>query len=79
MTPTVTVTGTTRDRIRRLKSAPGEKDDQVIRKLLALLPDGDEEGRYTDAFLSGLFSSRLDVKHGRLLGHAKVKARLNLR
>ena len=78
MTPTVTVSVATRERIRRLKSGPREKYDEVIRKLLALLPDGDEEGRYTDAFLIGLLNSRFDIKRGRLVSLAEVKRRLNL-
>jgi hypothetical protein len=78
MPPTLTVSVTTRARIRRLKSGPREKDDEVIRRLLALLPDGDEEGRYTDAFLIGLLNSRFDIRRGRLVSLAEVKGRLGL-
>ena len=50
----------------------------MITKLLSLVPEGDEEGRYTNAFRVGLLQARLDVKEGRVLSHEEVKRRLGL-
>jgi len=45
---------------------------------MALVPEGDEEGRYTEAFRLGLLQARLDVKEGRIVTHKEVKRRLGL-
>jgi len=78
MAPTIQLSDATRARIQRLKSSPRETYDEIIRKLLALIPDGDEEGRYTGAFRIGLLDARLDIKEGRLTDYAEVKKRLGL-
>jgi hypothetical protein len=49
-----------------------------MRKLIALIPEGDEEGQFTEAFRVGLLNARLDVRRGRLTDHAKVRRQLGL-
>lgn len=56
-----------------------KRDDEFLNHLLALVPEGDDEGRYTDAFRVGLLNARLDVRRGRVTNHSKVKRQLNLR
>ena len=78
MITTIQVTPETRERLAALKSSPRETYDELLNKLLALVPCGDDEGAYTDAFRMGLLNARLDIKAGRLTDHAQVKKRLGL-
>jgi hypothetical protein len=78
MITTIQVTPATRDRLAALKSSPRETYDELLNKLLALVPRGDDEGVYTDAFRMGLLSARLDIRSGRVTEHEKIKKRLGL-
>ena len=62
----------------RLKSRPRETYDELLRKLIALVPEGDDEGPYTQAFRIGLLDARLDVKEGRVIPLREAKKRLGL-
>jgi len=75
---TIQVSEKTRERLARLKSSPRETYDELLGKLLTLIPEGDEEGRYTESFRVGLLNARLDIKEGRLTDHREVKKRLGL-
>ena len=75
---TIQITSATRQKLARLKSSSGETYDDLINKLLSLVPEGDEEGRYTRAFQVGLLQARLDVREGRVLTHKNVKRRSGL-
>ena len=78
MATTIQVREATRDKLSRLKSSPRESYDELLNRLLALVPEGDEEGPYTEAFRVGLLNARLDIRAGKLTDHAKVKRRLGL-
>jgi hypothetical protein len=78
MITTIQVTAATRERLAALKSSPRETYDELLNKLLTLIPRGDDEGRYRDAFRMGLLNARLDIKAGRVTDHAQVKKRLGL-
>jgi hypothetical protein len=78
MITTIQVSPTTRERLAALKSSPRETYDDLLNKLLALVPRGDEEGEYSDAFRVGLLAARLDVREGRLFDHGQTKSRLGL-
>jgi len=78
MITTIQVTPETRDRLAALKSTSRETYDELLNKLLALVPQGDDEGRYSDAFRMGLLSARLDIRAGRLTDHEQVKKRFGL-
>src|SRR5437660_11941263 len=75
---TIQIAPATRQKLAQLKSSSGEPYDGLINKLLSLVPEGDEEGRYTHAFRAGLLQARLDVTAGRVLPHEAVKRRLGL-
>ncbi len=77
-TTTIQVSESTRDRLALLKSDSRETYDDLLRKLMELIPEGDEEGQFTEAFRVGLLNARLDVRRGRLTDHAKVKKQLGL-
>lgn len=73
---TIQLDAATRDRLAKLKG--NETYDGLLNKLLALVPDGDEEGLYTDSFRMGLLQAQLDIKEGRLVPHAEVRRRFGL-
>ncbi len=75
---TIQIRQATRAKLARLKSSRRETYDELLNKLLALVPEGDEEGRYTQAFRVGLLEARLDIKEGRVVAHEDVKKRLGL-
>jgi len=78
MATTIQLSSETRKRLARLKSGRRETYDEVLNKLLALVPEGDEEGPYTQAFRVGLLNARLDLKGGRVIEHERVKKQLGL-
>jgi hypothetical protein len=75
---TIQVTPKTRERLAALKSSPRETYDELLNKLLTLVPRGDDEGSYSDAFRMGLLNARFDIRSGRLTDHDEVKKRLGL-
>ncbi len=75
---TIQINSTTREKLAKLKSSSRETYDELINKLLALVPEGDEEGTYSHAFRLGLLQARLDIKEGRVLSHDELKRRLGL-
>ena len=78
MATTIQVSEETRERLARLKASPRETYDELLTKLLTLIPEGDDEGRFTPAFRVGLLNARLDIKEGKLTDHREVKKRLGL-
>ena len=75
---TIQLSPETRERLSRLKQSPRETYDELLNKLLDLVPSGDEEGVYREAFRVGLLNARLDLRAGRTLPHDELKRRLNL-
>ncbi|MGP8071997.1 MAG: hypothetical protein ACLPZM_02575 [Thermoplasmata archaeon] len=78
MITTIQVRPATRERLAALKSSPRETYDELLNKLLALVPQGDDEGSYSDAFRMGLLNARLDIRSGRVVEHEQIKKRLGL-
>ena len=78
MITTIQVTPATRQRLAALKGTPRETYDELLNKLLDLVPTGDEEGAYRGAFRIGLLNARLDIRAGRTIGHNELKRRLSL-
>lgn len=77
-TTSIQVDTDTRDLLASLKEHPRETYDAVLRKLMALVPAGDDEGPYSDAFRVGLLSARLEIARGDLVDHEDVKRQLGL-
>ena len=78
MITTIQLTPETRERLARLKQSPRETYDELLNKLLDLVPIGDEEGTFRAAFRVGLLNARLDIRAGRTVGHEELKRRLRL-
>jgi len=75
---TIQIRTETRSRLARLKAHRRESFDDLVNRLLSLVPEGDDEGRYTSEFRIGLMEAREDVRAGRTIPHAEVKRRLGL-
>jgi hypothetical protein len=78
MITTIQLSSSTRQKLAALKTTPRETYDELLNKLIALVPEGDDEGLYTDAFRIGLLSARLDLRTRRVTDHDLVKKRLGL-
>ncbi len=76
---TIQITPQTRGRLERLKAYRRETYEEIIGKLLSLVPEGDEEGTYRPEFRASLLRGMLDIRNGRTLSHAEVKKRLGLK
>ncbi|MCI4363717.1 MAG: hypothetical protein L3K13_05365 [Thermoplasmata archaeon] len=78
MITSIQLSPVTRERLAQLKQSPRETYDEILNKLLDLVPTGDDEGVYRAAFRVGLLNARLDIRAGRTVGHEELKRRLNL-
>ena len=78
MATTIQVSPSTRQGLAALKSSPRETYDELLNKLMSLIPKGDDEGVYSDSFRMGLLNARLDARAGRVIPHEQVKRRLGL-
>ena len=68
----------TRDRLSRLKEDGRQTYDNVLNRLMALIPSGDGEGEYTDEFRIGLLNAKIQLRHGETVPHTEVKKSLGL-
>jgi len=75
---TIQIHSSTRKKLARLKASANETYDDLLNELMALVPQGDEEGLYTPAFRRGLLRARREVKEGRVISHEEMKRRLGL-
>ena len=76
---TIQILPATRMRLAQLKTGERETYDNVLNKLLQLVPEGDDEGKYTEEFRIGLLNAKLDLKHGRAISHQDLKRKLGLK
>ena len=75
---TIHINDSTKLKLKLLKDAGDMTYDKLIRALLSLIPEGDEEGKYTDEFKASLLESSLDVAEGRVISLDELKRRLSL-
>jgi hypothetical protein len=78
MITTIQLTPETRTRLAALKASPRETYEEVLGKLLLLVPSGDEEGLYDPAFRVGLLNARLEIRAGRTVSHKEIRRRMGL-
>ncbi len=76
MYSTVRVSEVTKGKIESLKVYKRESIDDVLNKLLALVPEGDDEGKYTIEFRAGLLQSLVESKMGKTISHEQLKKEL---
>ena len=78
MITTVQLAPATRARPAALEGSPRDTYDELLNKLMDLVPIGDDEGRYTAAFRVGLQNARLDMLAGRVVKRSDLKRRSGL-
>ncbi|MFA6269232.1 MAG: hypothetical protein WCW13_02235 [archaeon] len=78
MYTTVRVANSTKEKIESLKIYRRESIDDVLNKLLVLVPEGDGEGKYTTDFRAGLLQSLAESKMGKGVPLSKVKKELGI-
>ena len=74
---TIRISDSTKMRLEVLKKAGNMTYDKLIRALLSLIPEGDDEGKYTDEFKASFLESSLDVVEGRAISIDELKRRLS--
>lgn len=68
----------TRKKIAGLKESNRETYDQVLEKLLALIPNEDDEGIFSDSFKAGMLNAKVEIRTGKTISHKKLKEQLGL-
>ena len=68
----------TRKMLSSLKENTRETYDELIRKLIGLVPKGDDEGEYKDQFRVSLLNAKIDVMEKRTYPLSEVKKTLRL-
>lgn len=77
-TTSIQIDSDTRKMLARLKSNPRETYDELLRKFMMLVPEGDDEGTYADAFRAGLLESMVEMAAGKTIPMDEVRQRLGL-
>lgn len=73
MYTTIQINKITREKLNNLKPYRKATYDEIIEALIDLIPDGDDEGKYTPEFKASLLRGLLDIKHGRIHSHGEIK------
>ncbi len=73
MYTTIQINKITREKLNGLKPYRKATYDEIIEALIDLVPDGDDEGKYTSEFKASLLRGLLDIKHGRIHSHEEIK------
>ena len=76
---TIQISKATREKLNRLRPYKRATYDDIILTLMELMPEGDEEGNYTDEFRASLLRGLLDIKNGRTYTSAEVKKKLGIK
>lgn len=75
-TTTIQINKETKTKLEALKEHKRETFDELISKLMVLIPEGDDEGKYTDEFRAGLLESLIDAKNGKYVNSKQLKKEL---
>lgn len=75
---TIQISAETRKKLSQLKRYGRETYDELLNSLMALVPEGDDEGKYTPEFRASLLRSLYDVRMGRVHSLEDVKKDLGL-
>jgi DNA-binding TFAR19-related protein (PDSD5 family) len=78
MYTTIQLEKDTRERLNKLRIYKRATYDEIINALMDLIPEGDDEGKYTSEFRASLLRGLLDIKHGRTYSSAGVRTKLGL-
>ncbi|HIH09222.1 MAG TPA: hypothetical protein HA254_00975 [Candidatus Diapherotrites archaeon] len=78
MYTTVRVSDETKGKLESLKEYKRESMDDVLNKLVALVPEGDGEGKYKSEFRAGLLEALYQSKTKKTVSFEKVKKEAGL-
>ncbi len=78
MYTTIQLEKDTRERLNKLRIYKRATYDEIINALIDLIPEGDDEGKYTLEFRASLLRGLLDIRHGRTFRSDDVRAKLGL-
>jgi len=69
----------TREQLASLKETPRETYDDVLNKLMELIPKADDEGEFSDEFRVSLLNAKIDTLKGRTYSLSEVRKSLGLK
>ena len=75
---TIQISKATREKLSRLKPYKRTTYDELIEALISLIPEGDDEGRYSEEFRTSMLRGLLDIRMGRTYTSSEVRKRLGL-
>jgi DNA-binding TFAR19-related protein (PDSD5 family) len=78
MHTTIQLEKRTRERLNKLRIYKRATYDEIINALIDIIPEGDDEGRYSADFRASLLRGLLDIKNGRTHSTEEVRERLGL-
>lgn len=78
MHTTIQLEKRTRERLNKLRIYKRATYDEIINALIDIIPEGDDEGRYSSDFRASLLRGLLDIKNGRAHSTEEVRERLGL-
>ena len=78
MYTTIQITKQTREKLNKLKPYKRVTYDELISALVDLIPEGDDEGKYTSEFRMSILRGLLDLVRHRAYSTAEVKKQLGL-
>ena len=78
MATTIQLEKKTRDELSSLKAYKRESFDDVLKKLLYMIPKGDDEGEYKDEFRAELLESYYEARTGKGIPFEDIKKELGL-
>lgn len=78
MYTTIQINKNTRARLNKLRFYQRATYDEIISALMDLVPEGDDEGKYTSEFRSSLLRSLIDVKHKKTHSAEAVRERFGV-
>lgn len=75
---TIQISRSTREKLNGLRAYKRMTYDELLNALMSLIPEGDEEGVYTEDFRTSLLRSLLDVKQKKTHTAEEVKRQLGI-
>lgn len=76
---TILVTPETRRKLGELKEYQRETYEEVLSKLLSLIPEKDDEGKYLPEFKASILRGMVDGSAGRVYSEEEVRKSLGLK
>ncbi|HVC58525.1 MAG TPA: hypothetical protein VND15_03570 [Candidatus Acidoferrales bacterium] len=78
MNTTIQITKSTREKLNKLRPYKRATYDEMINALMDLIPEGDDEGRYSEEFRASLLRGLLDIKNKRTYTTAEIRTKLGV-